>query len=84
MEHKRRLIFKKLTKNDFDDIDEEKQEKIPAEMLLRDTVVVLAADPKSHESFYLIKMGRNRRGETEDGRCGRWFWSRYQERDEVS
>ena len=45
-----------MTKTDFDDIDEEKLEKIAAEMLVRDTVVALAADPKSCESFYLIKI----------------------------
>ena len=41
---------------EFDDIDEEKQEEVAAEMLVHDTVVALAADPKSHESFYLINI----------------------------
>ena len=43
---------------DFDDIDEGKQEEVAAEMLVRDTVVALAADPKSCESFHLIKIAK--------------------------
>ena len=30
---------------DYDDIDEEKQEEVAAEMLVRDTVAALAVDP---------------------------------------
>ena len=40
---------------DFDDIDEGKQEEVAAEMLVPDTVVEPGANPKSRESFYLIK-----------------------------
>ena len=45
-----------MTKINFDNIGEKKQEKIAVEMLVRNTIVALAADPKSHESFYLIKI----------------------------
>ena len=55
-----------MTKTDFDDIDEEKQEKITAKMLARDAVVALAADPKSCESFYLIKITEVEKEKTED------------------
>ena len=46
------------TKNlgiDFDDIDEEKQEEVAAEMPVHDAVVTIVANPKSCESFNLIK-----------------------------
>ena len=45
-----------MTKTGFDDINEEKQKKITANMLVRDAVVTLAADPKSCESIFLIKI----------------------------
>ena len=45
-----------MTKIDFDDIDEEKQEKVAVEIVVRDTTVAFTADPKSHESFYLMKI----------------------------
>ena len=45
-----------MTKINFDNIGEKKQEKIAVEMLVRNTIVALAADPKFHESFYLIKI----------------------------
>ena len=48
-------------------------------MLVRDTAVVIATDPKPCESFYLIKI----RVDREDGRCGVWFQSSYQERNET-
>ena len=41
---------------DFDDIDEEKQEEVAAEMLVHDTAIALVADPKACKSFYLIKI----------------------------
>ena len=47
------------TKNlgiDFDVIDEEKQEDVADEMLVRDAVVALAVDPKFLETSYLIKI----------------------------
>ena len=46
---------------DVDEIDEGRQEEVAAEMLARDTVVALAADPKSCESFYLIKITEEER-----------------------
>ena len=45
-----------MTKVDFDDIDEEKQEKVAVEMLVCDTTVAFAAEPKYHKSFYLMKI----------------------------
>ena len=51
---------------DVDEIDEGRQEEVAAEMLARDTVVALAADPKSCESFYLIKITEEERAQTED------------------
>ena len=59
------------TKNlgiDFDDTDEEKQEKVAAEMPVHDAVVAIVANPKSCESFYLIK-------NTEEGKV-RWKMGR--------
>ena len=55
-----------MTKTDFDDIDEEKQEKITAKMLARDAVVALAADSKPCESLYLIKITEVEKEKTED------------------
>ena len=46
----------RLVQIDFDDIDEEKQEEVAAEMLVRDTVVALAADPKSCEPLVLVTL----------------------------
>ena len=45
-----------MTKIDFDDIVEEKQRENAPEMLVRKAVIALAANPKSRESFYLIKI----------------------------
>ena len=45
-----------MTKVDFDDIDQEKQEKVAVEMLVYDATVAFTADPKYHESFYLMKI----------------------------
>ena len=51
---------------DFDDIDEEKQEEVEAEMLVcGDTVVALGADPKSGET-YLIKITKEEKEKTKD------------------
>ena len=81
MEQKGRLIFKNWL-SDFDDINEEKQEKIAAEMLVWDAVVGLCV--QSQISWVLLPHKDYRRGEGEDGRCGGWFRSPYQERDETS
>ena len=62
-----------MTKTGFDDTNEEKQKKITANMLVRDAVVTLAADPKSCESIFLIKI-TDRRMRTR--KMWRWFWSR--------
>ena len=51
---------------DFDDNDEEKQQEVAAEMLVCDTVVVIATDPKPCESFYLIKIRVEEKEKTED------------------
>ena len=51
---------------DVDEIDEGRQDEVAAEMLARDTVVALAADLKSCESFYLIKITEEERAQTED------------------
>ena len=56
------------TKNlgiDFDDIDEEKQEEIAAEMLVCDTVVALVVDPIFCES-YIIKITEGKKEKKED------------------
>ena len=58
--------MEKSTKIDFDDIDEEKQEKIAAKMLVHNKVVALAVDPKSCESFYLINITEEEKEKTED------------------
>ena len=51
---------------EFDDIDEEKQEEVAAEKFVRDTVVALAANPKSLDYFYLIKFTEEQKEKTED------------------
>ena len=59
-----------MTKTDFDDIDKDKQEKITGKILVGDTVVALADDPKSCESFYLKKITKEEKekmGDTKDG-----------------
>ena len=50
---------------DFDDIDEEKQEEVAAEMLVHDTVIALVADPKACKSFCLIKITEEEKEKTE-------------------
>ena len=50
---------------DFDDIDEEKQEELAVKMLVCDTVVAFAADPKSFEP-YLIKITEENKDKMED------------------
>ena len=50
-----------MTETGFDDINEEKQKKITANMLVRDAVVALAADPKSWQSIFLIKITDRRK-----------------------
>ena len=55
---------------DFDDIDEEKQEEVAVEMFVRDTVVALATNPKSRESFCLIKITEEEKEKTEDAGDG--------------
>ena len=51
---------------DFDDINQGTQEKIAAEMLVHDTAVALAINPKSQETFYLIKITEEKKEKTED------------------
>ena len=51
---------------DFDDTDEGKQKEVAAEMLVRDTVLALAVNPKSRESFNLIKITGEEKETTED------------------
>ena len=51
---------------DSDDIDEEKQEEVAAEMLVHDTVVAIAIDPKFCESFYLVKITEEEKENMED------------------
>ena len=50
------MIVKENFGIDFDDIDDGKKKEVAAKMLVRDTVVALVANPKSCESFYLIKI----------------------------
>ena len=53
---------------DFNDIAEEKQEEVAAEMLVRDTVVAIAADPKSRESYHKdCRRGEREGRDVEDG-----------------
>ena len=59
-----------MTKIDFDDIDEEKQEKVAVEIVVRDTTVAFTADPKSHESFYLMKITEEEKLKMEDVKDG--------------
>ena len=57
------------TKNlgiDLDDFDEEKQERVADEMLVRDTTVALAVDSKFLESFYLVKITEKEKEDVED------------------
>ena len=54
---------------------QEKQEKIVTEMHVYHAVVALVADPKSHESFYLIKITKEEKGKTEDMEYGLVFLS---------
>ena len=58
--------FFHLRGSDFDDIDEEMQKEVAVEMLVCDKVVALAADPKSCESFYLIKIAEEEKEKAED------------------
>ena len=53
----------------FDVIDEEKQEDVADEMLVRDAVVALEVDPKFLETFYLIKITeeKEKKEDVEDG-----------------
>ena len=60
------MIVKENLGIDFDDIDEEKQKEVAAEMLVRDTVVAYAVNPKSRESFYLITITGEEKETTED------------------
>ena len=60
------MIVKENLGTDFDDIDEEKQKEVAAEMLLRDTVVATVVDPKFPESFYLIMITGEEKETTED------------------
>ena len=60
------MIVKENLGIDFHDIDEEKQKEVVAEMLVRDTVVALAVNPKSRESFYLITITGEEKETTED------------------
>ena len=55
---------------EFDDIDEEKKKEVAAEKLIRDTVVALAANPKSLDYFYLIKITEEQKEKTEDVEYG--------------
>ena len=50
----------------FDDIDEEKRGEVAAKMLVHDTVVALAADLKSRDAFYLIKITEEKIEKTEN------------------
>ena len=48
----------------------ERNEKIAAEMLIRDIVVAFTYDPNSRESFYIIKITKEEKekmGDVEDG-----------------
>ena len=60
------MIVKENLGTEFDDIDEEKQKEVAAKMLVRDTVVAIAVDPKSPESFYLIMITGEAKETTED------------------
>ena len=51
---------------DFDDIDEEKQKEVAAEMPVRNAVVAIVANPKSCEGFYLIKIIEEEKEKMED------------------
>ena len=55
-----------MTKIDFDDIVEEKQGENAPEMLVRKAVIALAANLKSQESFYLIKITEEEKEKAED------------------
>ena len=59
--------FFHLRGSDFDDIDEEMQKEVAVEMLVCDKVVALAADPKSCESFYLIKIAEEEKEKAVEG-----------------
>ena len=50
----------------FDDIDEEKRGEVAAKMLVHYTVVALAADLKSRDAFYLIKITEEKIEKTVD------------------
>ena len=50
---------------DFYDLDEKKQEEVAAEMLARGSLVALAVDPKSCESFYLVNITEEKKEKTE-------------------
>ena len=60
------MIVKENFGIDFDDIDDGKKKEVTAKMLVRDTVVALAANPKSCESFYLIKIKGEEKETRED------------------
>ena len=69
LEHKGRLIFKNWLRLTLMTLME-RNEKIAAEMLIRDIVVAFTYDPNSRESFYLIKITKEEKekmGDVEDG-----------------
>ena len=59
-----------MTKTDFDDIDEDKQEKTTAKIIVRDAVAAFADDSKSCESFYLIKITEEEKEKIKDIKDG--------------